>query len=115
MVHETKLFEVRDEGTCISVLAVRIRHDPAQVRGSWIVGRVGYRGTYVLLTNLTDRQTETDPNEWTRGRTLRLAHRIILTHWNALEDGELVDVRPFADKASHPCETECPLPPIGDR
>lgn len=99
-----KVFEVRDRGTFIPVLAVESRSwfggDPEQ----WLFRRAAYNG-HILLTHLTSRQTEYDPDVW-NNRTMTNAHRYISDNWNSLVSGEVVDVQFILKETDKPCESE---------
>lgn len=99
---QTKLFEVRDRGTFIPVMAVKF--DPMALptneqeeRERFLLKRAGFNGsTYVSLTELADgsMQTHYDPFPWRKGgtRTLFEAHRHIEKNWEFLESGAVIDV-----------------------
>lgn len=91
-----KLFEIRDRGTFIPVMAVRLESPDERTR--WLLASSGY-GTqpedhrrYVLLFNLVGNQAHYDPYDWGPARTLRDAHRHILDHFEELEPGQVIDV-----------------------
>lgn len=91
----TKMLEIRDEGTCIASLAIRmVSDDPIEDRFLW---RSGYprRDSIpaVVLMLLSDQKATSDPYEWTYGRTMKLAHVWIIEHWDELKNGDVVDVR----------------------
>ena len=109
---ECKLIEVRDSGTFIPMLAVKL--DPrcsgsdffADVcdrcrRNRWLLSRAGYgaseneQGLYVLLVEINggSGRSNCDPYDWPTGaRTITVAHRYILDHWCEIETGAVVDV-----------------------
>lgn len=101
MPTETKLFEVRDDGTTIPCLAVQIEatNDASEYvlrRGGFGVGT-----TYVLLTNLNDYKTSYDPYDW-RGRTMHNAHLAIERNWDAWPSGSVVDVQHILGETDAP-------------
>lgn len=95
---KVKSFEVRDEGTCIPVLAVKT--EPANDAERYLLSRMGYgktpeaQGRFVLLSPLSgDKETHYDPNHWGNwGRTMEIAHRHIREHFDELENASVVDV-----------------------
>lgn len=111
-----KLFEVRDRGTNISVLAVQAwQSQPSKTeRGIW--GRAGFResiGRYrdgsdemplVIVVNLGVEPPEVhfDSNDWTYARTMRIAHQFIETNWDMLISGQVVDVRAILGEQEKP-------------
>lgn len=88
---ETKLFEIRDEGTLIPALAIRLNSQTEQER--YLLARCGYGLTYIILCKLDGVRAQYDPYEWTGGRTLKEAHRFILAHWQSLTTGDVIDVQ----------------------
>ncbi len=120
MTIETKLFELRDTGTFIPVIASRMRADrepEVQIFGSWkrehwLLRRAGYSDGepfLVLLARLDGGgRAEYDPYAWA-SRTWTPAHDYIAAHWDALRSGDLIDSRVCLGEASAPCESEYSL------
>lgn len=100
MAAEVKLFEVRDEGTTMPVIA--IKPDPRFEAERWLWSRGGY-GTdpvgqrdYVLLGPLHggEGMLVCDPFKHPGSpRTLPVAHQHIITNWAYLQSGDVVDVQ----------------------
>lgn len=93
----TKLLEIRDEGTCISALAIKMSsRNPIEVTYLW---REGYPrdGHGVVLMKLSNQKATSDPYEWPDlgggRRTMPVAHLHIIEHFDELKDGDVVDVR----------------------
>jgi len=93
----TKLLEVRDSMTRISVLAIRF--DPADAIERAIFGQNWYgtniddQSRYVVVVRLNDLEARYAADDWPTGtRTMTLAHQHILAHFNELETGDVVDV-----------------------
>jgi len=116
---ETKLIELRDEGTLMVVLGVKFRDITEWDAAA--LARAGYghdeesREWYVLLVNLGGGATEafTDPFGWRtpkHGRTLFEAHRWLRDNefaWDSLPaDGALIDVRVILGERKLPAESE---------
>ena len=94
---ESKVLEIRDEGTFIGVLAIRmLGANPIQ---AYYLRRCGYPadGSSIMLMLLADGRATNDPYEWpARGlgqRTMGNAHNWIIDHFNELSDGDVVDVQ----------------------
>lgn len=96
---DTKLFEVRDEGTFIPVMAVRL--NPRNEQERYLAARSGYGRTpeaqrkYVLVAPLYGGAgvLTSDPYKCDcPGRTLRTAHQHIIDHFDELESGAVIDV-----------------------
>lgn len=92
---ETKIIEVRDKGTFLPVLAIKMQ---ALTETDWyfIHGRCGYASRKpftILLTDLNGgRKACSDPYDW-NDRTLQTAHVFIQANWDGLHSGDVVDVQ----------------------
>lgn len=87
-----KLLEIRDRGTAIPALAIRL--DTVDDRERWILGRAGFYQhpeAYVLLLLLNDAPY--DPyGHATRARTIPIAHQHLIDHFDEVAPGAVVDV-----------------------
>ena len=114
---ESKVFEVRDSGTTMPVLAVKL--DSADLVERWLLERAGYaldqaaRGNppYILFAPIEPGSGsyghfECDPYEWVRSRTLSNAHKHALDHWDELRSGAVIDVEYLLGKRSTPKVSE---------
>jgi len=100
---EIKLFEIRDEGTCVPAMAVGVSGDDGP-----ILRRAGFGEVpCVVLTMLATARTEWDPFAWGPARTMGPAHRYICDHWADLESGAVVDVRVILGETTTPAAAEC--------
>jgi hypothetical protein len=91
---QAKALELRDAGTFIPVLCVDM--SPANEAQRYLLGRCGYScdgQPNILMTRLAADGTSAwnDPYGW-GGRTFPVAHAYIIEHWEALQDGDVVDV-----------------------
>lgn len=90
---ETKLFEVRDRGTFIPVIATLCRSPEEQER--YLLNRSGY-GTSsgcIFVGKLSQGGGQYDPYSWSDGsRTMTEAHAYIEANWNVLASGEVIDL-----------------------
>ncbi len=92
-----KLVELRDRGTCVPALALRMfASDDIQRR---FFERCGYPSphycqglTAVILMHLGDQRANSDPYGWD-DRTMAVAHEYLLEHWDEVLDGGVLDVR----------------------
>ena len=108
---EVKTFEVRDEGTFISVLAVRLW--PRSEEERYLLSRAGYGrteadqigGDYVMLTRLDGGLCYYDHLMW-GNRTLGCAHAYIRTCWDDLQSGQVIDVQYILGETDKPKESE---------
>lgn len=95
-----KMFEIRDRGTFIPVLAVQLGSNEEAER--WLTAKAGFGGTvldqeaYILLCQITGgepMQAHTDPYAWGQNpRTYHVAHVYIRQNWDNLETGAVIDV-----------------------
>jgi hypothetical protein len=89
----TKLFEVRDAGTFIPVIATRMVSDDE--KEAYLLNRGGYSRSIplVLLTRIgrEDRGCHFASFEW-RDLTMQTAHDYISAHFDELESGAVIDV-----------------------
>lgn len=109
-----KTVEIRDRGTFVPALAVRL--DPSDERDRWLLGRAGFGATpdaqreYVLLINL---ETDAPYDAYRHGpaRTLGVAHQHLIEHFDAVENGAVVDVEFLLGERAEPKHSEaetCP-------
>ena len=98
---ENKLFEIRDRGTCVPALAVRVSGDDG-----WIMRRAGFRSPMVYLVALAIEKARYDPYNWDNPRTMGNAHRYIEEHWDELQNGQVVDVQFILGETSAPVRSD---------
>jgi hypothetical protein len=104
---KAKALEIRDEGTFIPALAVDM--NPTQDSQRYLLRRCGYAcdgRPNVILTRLDGSGKATnDPYEW-GGRTYPVAHNYIIENWDALSDGDVVDVQFILGETTQPKVSE---------
>ena len=90
---DCKTLEVRDAGTYIAVLAMRM--EPENIFQRYYLEREGFtEGAGIVLMRIADQQAHADPYDWSESaRTMRLAHIHITSHFDKLQDGDVVDVQ----------------------
>lgn len=102
MAADVKLFEVRDEGTTMPVIAIKPNPGHEAERWAWAKGGYGIetegQRQYVLLAPLHagEGMLVCDPYKHPgapRLRTLPVAHQYIIEHWDYLVSGDVVDVQ----------------------
>ena len=107
-----KLFEVRDAGTFIPVLAVQFGSDNEAER--YLAARAGYglhqhvqqRHRFLCKIDGSDTGGTHDP-AWPGGsRTMQVAHQFIIKHFAELEPGAVVDVEFILGKRNEPKQSE---------
>ncbi len=109
-----KTFEVRDRGTFIPVLAVKL--EPCCEADRYLLARSGYGRTaeaqscYVLVSKIYGEccETATDPSCWSGGvrSTMTPAHEHIRKYFDTLESGAVVDVEFIAGLTPSPKQSE---------
>jgi GH43 family beta-xylosidase len=106
---ETKLFEVRDRGTLIPVIAIRLGAGNESER--YLLARVGYGTTkeeqedYVLYAGLEYFNMQGDPYKQTN-RTRHVSHKYIREHWDELSSGDVIDVEFILGETTEKKESE---------
>ena len=103
---EIKLVEVRDRGTFIPALAIRVT-STGDVAGDWLLRRGGFslNGASIILIRLTDCETQYDPYDWA-SRTMQTAHVWLLEHFEQVAHGAVVDVEYLLGERSAPKMSE---------
>ncbi len=107
-----KLFEVRDVGTFIPVLAVQM--GPGGGRDRYLLDRAGFgatesaqeRSVTLIQINGGSGAAYCDPYDWGGARTMVVAHDYILRHFDALESGAVVDVEHILGETTAPKAAE---------
>jgi len=99
---QTKLLEIRDSGTFMPFLAIKLSYENEEER--WLLRRAGFSPNgisgyehdsekYILFHPLCTDQINYDVYSWNRGaRTVPLAHIYVIDHWNELKSGDVIDV-----------------------
>ena len=104
-----KTIEIRDRGTFIPALLVRL--DPTDERDRWLLGRAGFgttpeaQGSYVLLINLV-KDAPYDAFGHGRARTLQVAHQHAIDHFDDLSNGQVVCVEHLLGEREEPKVSE---------
>lgn len=113
---EVKVFEIRDRGTLIPVMAVRLAGRTEAER--WLLERGGFSGPcaepdatepYIVLAKLIpDIEAQYDPHSWQmkNARTMPVAHLHLLTHWHQIASGDVVDVEFLLGERAEPKVSE---------
>lgn len=90
---KTKMLEIRDEGTCIAALAIKM--EPANEIETCFLSREGYPPSDdgIVLMMLGNQKATSDPYEWGL-RTMAIAHNWLLgQNWDEIDEGRVIDVR----------------------
>lgn len=106
---ESKLFELRDTGTFLPVIAIRL--EPTNVEDRYLLAITGYglkiesQRKYILMGKLSTANLKCSPNEhegYPTVRTLPMAHQHILKHWEELKSGDVIDVEFILGETKEP-------------
>lgn len=112
MAATCKTVEIRDAATFIPALAIKPAY-PRTEGDRYLFDRAGYgcetedHGRYVILMRLAggnDKAT-CDPYDWDT-RTMQVAHRWLIEHWDEHESGGVVDVEFILGLRGEPKESE---------
>lgn len=107
----TKTFEVRDRGTFIPLLAVKLR--PACEEDRYLLARSGYGTTeeiqseYVVMWRLSGGKASCQPSELAGDtRTLVVAGNHIILNFDQLQSGAVIDVEYLLGMTDAPKKSE---------
>lgn len=110
---EVKILEIRDSGTFMPVMCVRLTSTSEEER--YLLSRAGYgvdymsQRQYIQMINLAGGSgySSCDPYDWPGpATTLPEAHKHIIEHWDALESGDVVDVEYILGHTKEPKVSE---------
>lgn len=103
----TKIIEIRDTGTNITALAIKLDGD--NFIENTHLKRAGFgsgNGTrFILLTNMENMQSNYDPFKW-NDRTLNNAHRYLVDNFDNIENCGLIDVQFLIGETKNPVVSE---------
>jgi len=100
-----KALEIRDEGTTISMLAIKPLPENEAQRAVLRHAGYGIPAHYVILVGAHDWEGGYNP-ERQRSHTRQVAHHWIKEHFDELEDGDVVDVEFILGKRTTPKVSE---------
>jgi len=103
---EIKLVEIRDSGTFVPALAMRVA-STGDAAADWLLRRAGYSldGASIILMHLTGCEAQYDPYDWAN-RTMQTAHAWLLEHFEQVAHGAVVDVEYILGERSAPKVSE---------
>ena len=112
---DVKLFEVRDSGTFIPVMAIRLTYRDSVER--FLLHRAGYANEqtaphsehqpYIVLWPLIGGHCTYDCFDWPgRARTYPQAHRWLISNWNKVSSGDVIDVEFILGETAAPKPSE---------
>lgn len=106
---ETKLFELRDRGTFIPVMALRLGSDNEGER--YLLSRAGYgkdnrtQQTYVLFGRIGPEPVRLEYSHY-GSRTFSTAYKYVQENWEELKSGQVIDVEFIKGETEAPKESE---------
>lgn len=104
---ETKLFEIRDRGTFLPVICVKMEAEIEEER--YLLAITGYglqkktQAKYILMGKLQSPDLKFEPFEhagYPVVRSLPIAHEYVRTHWDELKSGDMIDVEFISGETS---------------
>ncbi len=108
-----KLFEVRDRGTFIPVMAIKLQ--PENDQHQYLLSTSGFgesaeqQGKYVMLLPLSSGSGvwTTDPYDFMGpGRTLKEVHDFIIFNCDDLEEGAVIDIEFVLKEVDQPKQSQ---------
>ena len=119
---QVKLFEIRDRNTFIPMLAIHLYVGGAPIAGNpsaeaefFLLRRAGYSREqilfasaepYILLCKLDGVESQYDPFAWGNQRTFGTVHRYLISEWNDLKSGDVIDVEYILGETQTPKTSE---------
>jgi hypothetical protein len=97
---ENKLFEIRDRGTLVPALGIRVSG-----ADGYLMRRAGFGAPMVYLISLAKEQCNYDPYNW-GNRTMGTAHEFIARTWAERTSGEVIDVEYIRGETTQPKVSE---------
>ena len=107
---DVKLFELRDAGTFVPVMCVRVESSHDQER--YLLRRCGCSmrddPPMVIMSGLQGGEDKAtcDPYDWGMNRTRQIAHKYIVEKWDDLKTGDVVDVEYILGERTTPKTSE---------
>lgn len=112
MIEDAKVIEIRDRGTFVPAVAVRLTANTEAER--YLLRRAGWSAESaagvgpnvgVMLYPLTGNRAYSEPYGW-GGRTYPVVHQHLIDNWDAIDAGAVVDVEFILGETSAPKESE---------
>jgi len=113
-----KTFELRDRGTFVPVLAVKL--EPTNEADRYLLARSGFgrepdeQKQYVILFGLAGGagRATCDPYDWGSNGTRLTCHEYINSHFDDLQSGQVLDAEFIRGETTEPKKSEreeCPI------
>lgn len=101
---KSKMFEIRDRGTKIGVIAIKTEGDNSAEQAFFDAD--GFGKDDVVLIRCYDQLAYYDRFAWGNYRTMGEAHRYIADHFDELPNFSVVDVRVILGEERAPAKSE---------
>lgn len=112
---QSKLFEIRDRLTMISVAATLMVPDPKNKQETYLMHKAGFppkeqrlvksEGPWVYLLNIDTATASPYPHSW-GGMTMPKAHDFIAKNFHKLEHGDVIDIEWLRGEVEFPKRAE---------
>lgn len=103
---QTKFIEVRDKGTRIPVVAMKLDTTDEKEKAFYRSQGFGSGDGYVLLARLDAQELKYDSYAWSSYRTMPTAHRYLEEHFDEVPNYSVLDVRVILGEAEQPAPSE---------
>ena len=103
---EIKIIEIRDRGTYIPVMAIKMQSDNPAER--YHLRRLGYGvdDVLIMVVRIDVKNKATYAHYDYNDRTMSNAHRFIEKHYDELESGDVIDVEFILGETTKPKKSE---------
>ena len=98
---KTKLFEIRDRGTFMPVMATLAKGDDRHEQYLLLSSGFGHISPLIILHFLELNEAHYDVYHWD-DRTRNTAHRYIQENWETLTSGDIIDVEYILGETTEP-------------
>lgn len=113
-----KTIEIRDKGTFVPALAVKLT--PSNEQDRYLLARCGFglkpeeQSSFVLLMGLQSHPERVtyNPYDWGNNRSRFCAHKWLIEHFDEIESGAVVDVEYILGESSVPKVSEAVETPL---
>ena len=105
----TKFFEIRDRGTCLPVMAIRLDSETCSDKERWLLSQAGFGKTqeshreYIMLCDIASRKPHAlyDPFNWKESFMVDV-HLHLQDHFDDYQSGAVLDVSVIRGESDTP-------------
>lgn len=104
---KSKMFEIRDECTCITAIAIKTEPENLNEHAHFRRGGWG-SDSVILIKSNGETRAEYDPFAWRKDgtRTMFQAHLYIQEHFDELENFSVIDVQYILGETENPKQSD---------